>query len=429
MKFKSITGTKDLLPPESQKWLKVEKKLREIFEAYCYNEIRTPIFEETALFARGIGQNTDIVGKEMYTFEDKGGTSLTLRPEMTASVIRSFIQHNVGNESQLSKFYYIGPVFRQERPQAGRFRQFHQFGIEALGSQHPSIDAEIISIAVDIYHTFEIHDFEVKINSIGCPKCRNEYKEILKAELLKVIDRLSSESQRRVETNPLRVLDSKDERDKEATKNAPLLLNYLCQECRDHFEGVKKYLDELEVKYVVDGRIVRGLDYYTKTAFEVITKSLGSQDALAGGGRYDLLTEELGGNPTFGIGFASGMERLMLMLEKNENNLNDDSSKLNYIVSVDNESRIEALKLANKFRKKGYIADIDFNTRSVKAQFREANRKNAGVVIVLSKDETEKDEITMKYMITGKQEVVSRSKLFFCISENKYDEFIESVFL
>jgi len=411
LKFKSITGTKDLLPPESLKWLKVEEKLRKIFESYCYNEIRTPIFEETSLFARGIGQNTDIVGKEMYTFQDKGGTSLTLRPEMTASVIRSFIQHNVGNESQLSKFYYIGPVFRQERPQAGRFRQFHQFGIEALGTQHPSIDAEVISIAVDIYREFNVTDFELKINSIGCPNCRQQYKDVLKAELTKVIDNLSEESKKRVETNPLRVLDSKDERDKEATKNAPLLLDYLCQECKDHFEGVKKYLDELEVKYVVDGRIVRGLDYYTKTAFEIITRSLGSQDALAGGGRYDLLTEELGGNPTFGIGFASGMERLMLMLEKQENSVLDEESKLIFIVSVDDFARVKSLKLANELRRSGLVADIDFNSRSVKAQFREANRKKAKAVIVLSKDELEKGEITLKNMATGEQVIVSQSVL------------------
>ena len=412
MKFKSITGTKDLLPPESLKWFKVEEKLRSIFEAYCYNEIRTPIFEETSLFARGIGQNTDIVGKEMYTFEDKGGTSLTLRPEMTASVIRSFIQHNVGNESQLSKFYYIGPVFRQERPQAGRFRQFHQFGIEALGSQHPSIDAEVISIAVDIYHAFEISDFELKINSIGCPNCREKYREILRAELLKVIDQLSTESQKRVETNPLRILDSKDERDKEATKNAPLLLNYLCQECSEHFDKVKMYLDELEVKYIVDGRIVRGLDYYTKTAFEIITKSLGSQDALAGGGRYDLLTEELGGNPTFGIGFASGMERLMLMLEKQDEKKSDDSSNLIFIVGVDDFARMKALKYANELRRAGFATDMDFNSRSVKAQFREANRKKAKAVIVLSKDEIEKEELTLKNMATGDQVVISKTVMF-----------------
>lgn len=411
MKFKSITGTKDILPPETYRWHWVEEKLRNIFEVHCYKEIRTPIFEETALFARGIGQNTDIVGKEMYTFLDKGGDSLTLRPELTASVIRAFIQHNLHNESVLNKFYYIGPVFRQERPQAGRYRQFHQFGIEALGTQHPSIDAEVISIAVEIYNTFKIQDFELKINSIGCPKCRKKYKEILKSELLKISNKLSEESQKRIELNPLRVLDSKDERDKEATKNIVLLLDFLCDECNTHFENVKHYLDELNIKYTVDGRIVRGLDYYTKTAFEIITKSLGSQDALAGGGRYDLLVEELGGNPTPGIGFASGMERLLLMLEKYNNFIDENTEKLIFIVAVDEFSRPKALKLANELRKENIKADIDFNLRSVKAQFREANKKNAKAVIVLSKDELDFGEVTLKNMSTGEQNKIKVSSL------------------
>jgi len=411
LKFKSITGTRDILPPETYKWHWVEENLRKIFESYSYNEIRTPIFEETNLFARGIGQNTDIVGKEMYTFIDKGGDSLTLRPELTASVIRAYIQHNLGNESLLNKFYYIGPVFRQERPQAGRYRQFHQFGLEALGSQHPSIDAEIISIAVEIYNFFKVEDFNLKINSIGCPKCRTKYKEILQSELLKVKSQLSAESQKRIELNPLRVLDSKDERDKEATKNAPILLNYLCEECNTHFETLKKYLDELEIKYTVDGRIVRGLDYYTKTAFEIITKSLGSQDALAGGGRYDLLAEELGGNPTPGIGFASGMERLILMLEK-QNLFNiEDKQKSVFIVSVDDYSRPKALRLAANLRKENIKTDLDFNLRSVKAQFREANKKNAKIVIVVSKDELETGELTLKNMSTGEQNKIKISNV------------------
>jgi len=411
LKFKSITGTKDILPPESFKWQRVEEKIRTIFEAYNYNEIRTPIFEETTLFARGIGQNTDIVGKEMYTFLDKGGDSLTLRPEMTASVIRAFIQHKIGNESPLSKFYYIGPVFRQERPQAGRFRQFYQFGIEALGSQHPTIDAEIISVALDIYNSLDVTDYELKINSIGCPTCRQNYKDILKTELTKVIDKLSDESRKRVELNPLRVLDSKDERDKEATKDAPLLLNYLCDECAQHFDNVKNCLTDLEIKFIVDGRIVRGLDYYTKTAFEIITKSLGSQDALAGGGRYDLLTEELGGNPTFGIGFASGFERLMLMLEKSGAKIFEEVSKPIFIVSVDDFSRPKALKYANLLRRNGISADMDFNTRSVKAQFREANRKNAKAVIVISKEDYESGALTLKNMTTGEQNIIKSTAL------------------
>jgi histidyl-tRNA synthetase len=408
LKFKSITGTKDILPLDSIQLIKVENKLRDIFHSYCYTEIRTPIFEETALFARGIGQATDIVGKEMYTFQDKGGTSLTLRPEMTASVVRSFIQHNLNNESMLSKVYYIGPVFRQERPQAGRYRQFHQFGVEALGSQHPSIDAEIISITSDVYNAFNIKDCELKINSVGCPNCRTQYKDILKTALLKVIDNLSEESKKRIETNPLRVLDSKDIKDKEATINVPLLLNYLCDECATHFEKVKSYLDGLEIKYVVDARIVRGLDYYTKTAFEFVTNSLGSQDALAGGGRYDLLVEELGGAKTFAIGAAAGMERLMIMLEKQSSNIFVDDKDLLFIVAIDDAVRLKALKLANEIRRHGLSVDLDFNSRSVKAQFREANRKKAKAVLVISSDDLAKGIITIKTMLTGKQKEIAK---------------------
>jgi histidyl-tRNA synthetase len=419
VKFKSITGTRDILPYDSIKWIKVEERLRTIFDSYCYKEIRTPIFEETALFARGIGQATDIVGKEMYTFQDKGGTSLTLRPEMTASVIRSFIQHNFNNESMLSKVYYIGPVFRQERPQAGRYRQFHQFGVEAIGSQHPSIDAEIISIAYDIYNTFNIKDCVLKINSVGCPNCRTQYRDILKTELLKVIANLSEESKKRIETNPLRVLDSKDIKDKEATANVSLLLNYLCNECGDHLEKVKGYLDELEIKYIVDARIVRGLDYYTKTAFEIITTSLGSQDALAGGGRYDMLAEELGGTKTPAIGVAAGMERLMLMLEKESSNIFEDSSNLLFIVAVDDVARVKALRLANELRRQGLSVDLDFNSRSVKAQFREANRKAAKIVLVLSNDELAKGIITFKDMLSGEQKEVAKEQLLAEIEKKR----------
>jgi len=411
LKFKSITGTKDILPHDSIKWIRVEEKLRNIFNSYCYIEIRTPIFEETTLFARGIGQATDIVGKEMYTFYDKGGVSLTLRPEMTASVVRSFIQHNFNKESMLSKVYYIGPVFRQERPQAGRFRQFHQFGIEALGSQHPSIDAEIISITSDIYNTFNIKDFELKINSVGCTCCRYQYRDVLRDALLKVSDKLSEESKKRIETNPLRVLDSKDVKDKEATANAPLLLNYLCDECATHFEKVKDYLDELEIKYVVDARIVRGLDYYTKTAFEIITTSLGSQDALAGGGRYDLLVEELGGQKTFAIGAAAGMERLMLMLEKENSDIFENCQNLLFVITVDDTIRVKALKLANELRGQGLSVDLDFNSRSVKAQFREANRKNSKAVLVVSNDELARGTVTLKDMNSGEQQSVAKNLL------------------
>ncbi len=284
--------------------------------AYNYREIRTPIFEQTSLFSRSIGELTDIVTKEMYTFLDRSEESVTLRPEGTASVIRAYIQNNLGEQSPLSKLYYLGPMFRQERPQAGRLRQFHQFGVEALGSSSPLLDVEIMLIAQEVYRSLGIEETTLFINSVGCPKCRPAYKEKLIKELQKVSEKLSPESQARLHLNPLRVLDSKDERDLEATKHVPLIKDFLCSECADHFEAVQSALRVLKISYHVNGRLVRGLDYYTKTAFEITSSALGSQDALAGGGRYDLLVEELGGKSTPGVGFAAGMERLMMVLQK-----------------------------------------------------------------------------------------------------------------
>jgi len=311
----------------------------------------------------------------------------------------------------LSKVYYIGPVFRQERPQAGRYRQFHQFGAEAIGSQHPSIDAEIIALTFDIYNTFNIDDCVLKINSVGCPNCRTQYTDVLKTELLEIIDQLSEESKNRISTNPLRVLDSKNIKDKAATQNVPLLLNYLCDDCSEHLDKVKSYLDDLKITYVLDPRIVRGLDYYTKTAFEFITTSLGSQDALAGGGRYDMLTEQLGGVATPAIGFAAGMERLMLMLEKNASNIFDYDPNLIFIVAVDDDVRTNALQLANELRQQGLTVDLDFNSRSVKAQFREANRKSAKIVLVLSTYELAEGIITFKNMTSSEQQPVAKNNL------------------
>lgn len=406
MKYKSITGTKDILPPDSGQWLNVEKTIREIFNLYSFEEIRTPIFEETQLFARSIGEDTDIVGKEMYTFLDKGGTSITLRPELTASVMRAYIQHNVGEQSTMSKFYYIGPVFRQERPQAGRFRQFHQFGAEAIGSQNPAVDAEMISLSIDIYNKFGIFNSVLKINSIGCPECRKEYKRILVENLSKKSDLLSAESKKRLNSNPLRILDSKDENDRKVIEDVPLLLEYLCNSCRDHFTDVRNNLKEMNVDFIIDGTIVRGLDYYTKTAYEIISNDLGSQDALAGGGRYDRLIEELGGKPTPGVGFAAGMERLMLVLEKNGKYSEENKNDFVYLAVVDVASRKNALKIARMLRNNNLRIDMDFHERSLKAQFREANKKKAKTVLILSEEEYLKKKITIKDMASGEQKVM-----------------------
>jgi histidyl-tRNA synthetase len=308
--LKNVRGTKDILPEDSFKWQHIETKVREIFELYNYKEIRTPIFEETELFARGIGELTDIVSKEMYTFEDKGGTKLTLKPEMTASVMRAYIQYEINKKVPLFKVYYISPMFRQERPQAGRLRQFHQIGAEAIGSVNPEVDAEIISLTLHIIDSFGVKNFLLKINSVGCQKCRPKYKVVLRDYLKNFYDSLSEESKRRFEYNPLRILDSKDESDRKIVQNAPKILDYLCNECDVHFKELLTYLDVLGISYEVDAHLVRGLDYYTKTAFEVLSKELGSQDAIAGGGRYDMLSSLIGGPDIPGVGLCFGGRKI-----------------------------------------------------------------------------------------------------------------------
>jgi len=291
-KFQSVKGTKDLLPSDSGRWRFIENRIRTIMDRFGYDEIRTPLFEETALFARGIGEETDIVGKEMYTFLDKGKTSLTLRPEMTASVVRSYIQHHLGEQESITKLYYIAPMFRQERPQAGRLRQFHQFGMESIGQSNPLCDTEIIAMATAIYSDLNI-PFEIRLNSVGDEFCRPHYRDALISFLRTVFEKLSPDSQKRCETNVLRVLDSKDERDCEATQNAPKISEYLCENCHAHFESVKQSLTALNIAFIVDHRLVRGLDYYTKTAFEFISNNLGAQDALGAAGDMILLFKSL----------------------------------------------------------------------------------------------------------------------------------------
>ncbi|MGH2567617.1 MAG: histidine--tRNA ligase, partial [Bacteroidota bacterium] len=338
MKYKSIKGTKDILPGEVEAWQQVERVIHRVMKDFNYREIRTPVFETTALFSRSIGELTDIVRKEMYTFTDRSEESITLKPEGTASVLRAYIQNNLGEQSPLTKVYYIAPMFRQERPQAGRLRQFHQFGAEAVGSQSPHLDAEMVVLALEIYRQLGVNHFEVKINSVGCEKCRPAYKKLLVSELVKQRDKLSPESQLRIEQNPLRVLDSKDEHDTAATKHLPLMKDHLCEACKTHFASVQKLLDGLGIAYKIDGRLVRGLDYYTKTAFEITSDALGSQDALAGGGRYDLLVEELGGKPTPGVGFAAGIERLLMVLEKTGKTPADENGPLLFLVTLDEAS-------------------------------------------------------------------------------------------
>ncbi len=408
--YKSIKGTKDILPNETPRWQFVEQTLRDVFHRFNYKEIRTPIFEQTSLFARSIGVLTDIVGKEMYTFLDRSEESITLRPEGTASVMRSYIQNNLGQEQPLTKVFYIGPMFRQERPQAGRLRQFHQFGAEASGSPTAETDVEIIALAVGIYKQFGITNFQLKINSVGDEECRPRYKEILKTELRKIADKLSPESQKRLEQNPMRVLDSKDERDKELTAAMPLIYDYLNEECAAHFEKVKSLLTAIGIPFTVDGRLVRGLDYYTKTAFEITSGELGSQDALAGGGRYDLLVKELGGKQTPSVGFAAGIERLMMILEKKQTVI-PNPSPIVFIASADETSREWIFKKAMELRAHGIGTEIDLLGRSLKSQMKEADRQKAQFSLVIGETELNTGSAVLKNLTDHSQRTISLSEL------------------
>lgn len=405
--IKAITGTKDILPSEINKWRYLEELVRTEFSKFGYKEIRTPIFEETALFARGIGETTDIVSKEMYTFIDRSETSITLKPEMTACVVRAFLEHSLGKQQVLNKLFYISPMFRQERPQAGRFRQFHQFGAEAIGSTDPALDAEMIIISYDILRELGLKDLTIKINSLGVPKSREKYKKVLRKYLLDRIEELSEESKKRIETNILRVLDSKDERDIKVVENAPMLIEHLDDESLEHFEKVKQLLLAAGISFEIDTKLVRGLDYYTHTTFEILSGSIGAQSALLGGGRYDNLISELGGKPTPGVGFAAGIERILLACE-NENCLNPPDEKIDaYFVAIDKELSHKVYELALLFRRKGLSIELDYAGRSVKAQMREANKLNAKFVVFIGGEEFENDKVRIKNMSTGDEQTIA----------------------
>ncbi|MCX6122798.1 MAG: histidine--tRNA ligase [Ignavibacteriales bacterium] len=411
MKFRTIKGTKDILPDETAGWQYVESIIRRVMQNFNYQEIRTPAFEQTGLFARSIGELTDIVSKEMYTFLDRSEESITLRPEGTAATLRAYLQNNLGEQSPLTKVYYIGPMFRQERPQAGRMRQFHQFGAEAIGASSPQLDVEMMVLPIEIYKQLGIDQYSLKINSVGCEQCRPAYKQLLQTELRKIFAQLSHDSQIRVEQNPLRVLDSKDEKDRALTAGMPLMNEHLCEECAVHFASVRSLLDALNFSYEVDGRLVRGLDYYTKTAFEITSTALGSQDALAGGGRYDLLVEELGGKQTPGVGFAAGIERLLIVLAKLNKNKFSSSAPVIYFVGLDETARIWTFSKASELRRQGICAEVDYLGRSVKSQMREANRQQAQYVIVVGEQELKTKIAKLKNMQTGVESTVLLDKI------------------
>ncbi len=406
-KIQTPRGTRDQLPEETYRWLFLEGEIRKIFDRFNFLEIRTPVFEETELFARGVGQTTDIVQKEMYTFEDRGGRSLTLRPEMTASVVRAYIQHALWNKGGVQKFSYISPMFRQERPQAGRLRQFHQFGVEILGTASPLADVEVIALAMEIFRHLGLRDLTLKINSVGCPVCRPRYKEALRQALADVKDRLCSDCQVRYDTNPLRILDCKNPTCRELTQNAPSMEDFLCDDCREHFRRVREGLDALEIPYEVDKRLVRGLDYYTRTAFEIVSNELGSQDAVCGGGRYDRLVAELGGPDVPGVGFAAGMERLMAIMEKKGLPLGQPPAPDVYFVTLGDASvRKAVLPLVQTVRRAGLRCELDLSERSMKAQLRDASRQNARFAVIVGSEELEKKQAQVKKLSEGTQEQV-----------------------
>ncbi len=418
--IKAVTGTRDILPIDIPRWNFLLSIVESVFTKFNYKEIRTPIFEDTSLFARGIGEDTDIVSKEMYTFIDRSGDSITLRPEMTAGVVRAFIEHSLDKKQNLNKLFYAGPMFRQERPQAGRFRQFHQFGAEALGSNDPLLDAEMIIMAYDIFNRLGLKNLIVKINSLGVPESRENYKKVLRRYVEPHLNKLSSESRKRFDTNIMRIFDSKEENDQKIMENAPLLIEYLDDESLLHFEKVKQTLLSTKIPFEVDTKLVRGLDYYTHTTFEVVSGSVGSQSALCGGGRYNLLVKELGGSETPGVGFAAGVERILLACENEKSFLLDDEKIDLFIVTIEKGLEKFAYQTAIDFRRKGLSVDLDYLGRSVKAQMREANRLNAKYVLFIGGEEFSKGEIVLKNMSNSEQKNFSKNdldKIFASIKE------------
>ena len=403
--IKNIKGTKDLLPETTYNVQDIENHLNRFMHMHGYGEIRTPIFESTELFRRSVGEDTDIVNKEMYTWEDQNGQSLTLRPEMTASVVRAYIQKQLWKIEPISKFYYIGPSFRRERPQKGRLRQFHQFGVEAIGSYNPEQDAEIISIAYNIYQMFGVNQLSIKINTLGSNNIRNKYIEELKKILSKFKSIFNESEYNRLQKNPLRILDSKNKDIQELTdKHAPNIFDYISSDDKQHFKKVLEILDAMKIPYTHDSNLVRGLDYYNRTVFEVISDTLGGQDALCGGGRYDNLITQLGGSDIPAMGFAAGMERLMLAmnLENNQNTQTDI-----YIINIEEDLINYSMKLADDIRKNlGVAVYIDSLRRSLKSQLRHANKMNATYAIIIDSNTVKDKTVIIKNMEQNQQKSV-----------------------
>lgn len=404
-------GTKDILPDNVNIWQYVESVARDICQVYNYKELRTPIFEHTELFLRGIGETTDIVEKEMYTFTDRGGRSITLRPENTAAAVRAYLEHKLYSGIQPVKLYYIGPMFRYDRPQAGRFRQFHQFGIEAIGAAGPQIDAEIILLAVSFLHKLGLSELRLLLNSVGCPKCRPLYREKLQGFLKSKLNEFCSDCQSRFDRNPMRMLDCKNTTCQSLSQGAPHMSDCLCDECREHFNGVQKLLAAAGISYDLDPRLVRGLDYYTKTAFEIQYSPLGAQSAVCGGGRYDGLVAECGGEPTPGIGFAIGLERVILALEKQQLiSVHEDSPDI-FLATIGDLAQLQAFKLLSQLRETGFVCEMDHMQRSLKSQLKLANKLRVRYVGIIGEDEADIQKVMLKNMQSGEQELIDYNEV------------------
>ena len=407
--LKAVRGTRDILPPDSAAWNRVESIAREVFRVYNYQEIRTPIFEETALFARGVGEDTDIVGKEMYTWEDRDGSSLTLRPENTASVMRAFIEHRLDQIPGVKKLYYIGPMFRRERPQKGRYRQFYQIGAEAIGSESPIVDAEVIEMVVDLLRRAGLHGFHLIINSVGCSDCRPKFIEALRERLEKVKDQLCTDCQRRVETNPLRVLDCKVPEDQDIINSLPSILDYLDPNCAGHFGSVRAHLDNRNIAYEVRPRLVRGLDYYMRTTFEITHGALGAQNSVLGGGRYDGLAESLGSRVAApGIGFSIGEDRLVMTVQ--ETGAQPPAHVDVFLATMGDAADMHAGELAAELRAQGISVERSTD-KKLKRALEVANKTGARFALIIGDDEVSSGSYSLKDMATGEQVKLSRSEL------------------
>lgn len=404
-------GTKDILPDTVGDWNYVEGEIRELCRRFGYSEIRTPIFEHTELFQRGIGEGTDVVDKEMYTFTDRGERSITLRPENTASAVRAYLQNKLYAQSNLVKLFYIGSMFRYDRPQAGRMREFHQFGVEALGEANPAVDAEVILLAMNLLEGLGLKDLELSINSVGCPKCRSKYRTMLQDFFRDKLEDLCEDCCSRFERSPLRILDCKKDSDKPYMADAPKITDCLCEECAEHFAKLKELLTSAGISFTHDPRLVRGLDYYTKTAFEIKYPPLGAQSAVAGGGRYDGLIEEMGGNPTPAVGFATGLERLLLALES-QNLLPEKNRSVDaYVVALGETAQAEGFKLLNSLRQQGLSAAMDFAGRSMKAQMKQANKLGAKYSVILGEDEIAEGVVMLRSMEDSSQAKVPMNQV------------------